>query len=280
MTWSAGTVLGAGWLFCPADRPERYAKAAALADVVILDLEDAVAAPAKAAAREAIRRSALDPDRAVIRINAAGTPDHDLDRAMLADTDYTCVMLPKCESAEQVSALSPYRVVMLIESPAGAANVESTAHAENLVGAMWGSEDLLAGLGGRSSRRPDDGSFRDVARYVRSRTLLAAKARGLFALDSVFLDITDTEGLRREADDASASGFDAKVAIHPTQVDIIRSAFAPAEAEVAWARLVLDRAATERGVFVVKGQMVDAPVLHRAESILASIRVVDSSRPV
>jgi citrate lyase subunit beta / citryl-CoA lyase len=86
MSWSAGAVAGPAWLFCPADRPERYARAAALADVVILDLEDAVAPPAKAAAREAIRRSPLDPDRAVIRSNAAGTPDHDLDRAMLADT--------------------------------------------------------------------------------------------------------------------------------------------------------------------------------------------------
>ena len=91
---------------------------------------------------------------------------------------------------------------------------------------MWGAEDLFARHGGTANRWPD-GSYRDVAKHVRSQTLLAAKAYGRMALDSVYLDIRNLDGLRAEADDAVAVGFDAKVAIHPTQVAVIRDGYAP-----------------------------------------------------
>ena len=107
---------------------------------------------------------------------------------------------------------------------------------------MWGAEELLVGLGGQSSRH-DDGTYRDVARQVRSSTLLAAKAFGRWALDSSYLDIKDHEGLRTETLDAVAVGFDAKVAIHPDQIDIIRRAYEPSEPQVEWARHL--HAATE-----------------------------------
>lgn len=266
-TWTDGRQLGPGWLFCPADRPDRYAKAAAMADVVILDLEDAVAPADKVAARAALAAHPLDPVTTVVRVNAVGTEDHALDLQALAATDYTGVMVPKCETADQLRSLAPRRTVALIETPLGALQLAELASAENVIGLMWGSEDLMAALGGKSSRYAD-GRYRDVARSVRSSTLLTAKARGLFALDSVYLDVNDGAGLQREADDAVASGFDGKVAIHPRQVDIIRTAFAPTPAEVEWARTVLEQAATERGVFLVGGQMVDAPVLRRANDIL------------
>src|SRR6202000_3313529 len=89
---------GPGWLFCPADRPERFTKAAAAADVVILDLEDGVAEADKPAARKALRETPLDPDRTVVRINAADTVEQARDRDALADTAYTTVMLSKAES--------------------------------------------------------------------------------------------------------------------------------------------------------------------------------------
>jgi citrate lyase subunit beta / citryl-CoA lyase len=270
VTWRAGLVPGPAWLFCPADRPERYAKAAAVADVVILDLEDAVAPPDKPAARDAVIANALDPDKTVIRVNAAGTHEHELDLTMLARTGYTCVMLPKCESAHHVIALAPRMVVALIESPTGVLKVGQSAAARNAVGVMWGAEDLVAGLGGKSSRRPD-GSYRDIARHVRSATLLAAKAHGRFALDSVYLDIEDSDGLREEADDAVASGFNAKVAIHPKQVGVIREAYAPTDAEVLWAGRVLEAAATRRGVFAFEGRMIDSPILKQAETILSLV---------
>ncbi|MBF6247602.1 HpcH/HpaI aldolase/citrate lyase family protein, partial [Nocardia elegans] len=111
-------------------------------------------------------------------------------------------------------------------------------------------------------------SYRDVARHVRSTSLLAAKAYGKLALDSVYLDIADLDGLRAEAEDAVAVGFDVKVAIHPSQVPVIRAAYAPAPAEIDWARRVLAAVPDNRGVFAFEGRMVDGPVLRHAEQIL------------
>lgn len=264
--WAAGTP-GPAWLFCPADRPERYAKAAAVADVVILDLEDGVAPADREAARRALVDVPLDPDRTVVRVNAHGTDDHALDCAALDRTPYTAVMLPKCESVDQVLDLAPLSVIALVESPLGALTVGQVATAENAVGVMWGAEDLVAALGGASSRRAD-GGYRDVARHVRSTALLAAKAHGRFALDSVFLDIADLDGLGAECEDAVAVGFDAKVAIHPSQIDVIRRAYAPTAEQVGWAERVLAAAQRERGVFAFEGRMVDAPVLRHAEEIV------------
>jgi citrate lyase subunit beta/citryl-CoA lyase len=186
----------------------------------------------------------------------------------LAGTDYTTVMLAKTESAEQVRSLAPFDVIVLVETPLGALAVTETARVDNAYAVMWGAEDLFAATGGTANRWPD-GSYRDVARHVRSQSLLAAKAYGKIALDSVYLDIKDLDGLRAESDDAVAVGFDAKVAIHPTQVAVIRAAYAPTDEQVAWARRVLDTARAERGVFQFEGQMVDMPVLRRAERIVA-----------
>lgn len=259
---------GPGWLFCPADRPERFDKAAAAADVVILDLEDGVAAKDREAAREALLGTPLDPARTVVRVNPVTTADHALDVAALKSTDYTTVMLAKTETAEQVASLAPLQVVVLVETPMGALAVTETARVDNAFAVMWGAEDLFAATGGTANRWPD-GSYRDVAQHVRSQSLLAAKAYGRMALDSVYLDIKNLDGLRAETDDAVAVGFDAKVAIHPTQVAVIRAGYAPTDDQIVWARAVLARVADERGVFQFEGQMVDMPVLRRAERIMA-----------
>ncbi|WP_406266560.1 CoA ester lyase [Nocardia sp. NBC_00881] len=264
MSWQ---MAGPAWLFCPADRPERYTKAAAAADVVILDLEDGVAAGDKFAARKALIETPLDPETTVVRVNAAATAEHALDLAALAETGYRRIMLPKCESTDQITALPDHEVIALIESPLGALEVGRALLARNAIGVMWGAEDLIAGLGGNASRHAD-GSYRDVVRHVRATTLLAAKAYGKFALDSVYLDIRDLDGLRAEALDAVAIGFDAKVAIHPSQVPVLRAAYAPSEDEIAWAQRVLDEVPKHRGVFAFEGRMVDAPVLRHAEQIV------------
>ena len=259
---------GPAWLFCPADRPERFEKAAAAADVVILDLEDGVAAKDREAARTALVDTPLDANRTVVRINPSATADHELDLKALSRTDYTIVMLAKTESAEQVSALAPLDVVVLIETPVGALAVAELARVDNAMALMWGAEDLFAALGGTANRNAD-GSYRDVAKHVRSQTLLAARAYGRMALDSVYLDIKDLDGLRAEVDDAVAVGFDAKVAIHPSQVAVIRTGYEPTADQVEWARHVLAAARDERGVFQYEGLMVDAPVLRRAQRIVA-----------
>lgn len=258
---------GPAWLFCPADRPERYAKAAAVADVVILDLEDGVAAADRPAAREALRNSTLDPERTVVRVNPAGTEDQARDLEALADTAYTTVMLAKTESAAQVEALAPRKVVALLETPRGVVLSTEIAAARGCVAMMWGAEDLVAAMGGGSSRHAD-GTYRDFARHARSTVLLAASAFGRAALDAVYLNIGDLDGLKAEALDGAAVGFAATVCIHPTQIAVVRDAYRPAPERIDWARRVLAAAQTERGVFAFEGQMVDSPVLRHAEAIL------------
>ena len=211
---------GPGWLFCPADRPERFAKAAAAADVVILDLEDGVAAKDREAARTALIDTPLDPARTVVRINPAATAGprarpRGAGRNRLHDGDAGQDRDPRAGPRlwrRWTSSCS-------IETPLGALAVTELARVDNAFAVMWGAEDLFAVTGGTANRWPD-GSYRDVAKHVRSQTLLAAKAYGRMALDSVYLDIKDLDGLRAETDDAVAVGFDAKVAIHPTQVAV------------------------------------------------------------
>lgn len=258
---------GPAWLFCPADRPERFGKAAAVADVVILDLEDGVAAADRPTAREALRRNPLDPEKTVVRVNPAGTEDQARDLEALADTAYTTVMLAKTESADQVAALAPRRVVALIETPRGVVLSTEIAAAHGCVAMMWGAEDLVAAMGGGSTRHAD-GRYRDVARHARSSVLLAASAFGRAALDSVYLNIGDLDGLKGEALDGAAVGFAATVCIHPNQIAVVRDAYRPAPDRVDWARRVLVAAQSERGVFAFEGQMVDSPVLRHAEAIL------------
>lgn len=267
--------LGPALLFCPADRPERYAKALAAADGVILDLEDAVAAEQRPAAREALAvagEAGLDPARIVVRVNELGSPDADADFAALEATAFRLVMVPKADDA--LTALLPagYRAIALCESAAGVLAAPRLAADDRVVALMWGAEDLVASLGGTSSRFPASngrgGAYRDVVRTARANVLLAAGAAGIPAIDTVHLDIADLDGLRAEAEDAAASGFAATACIHPSHVPVIRAAYAPTEAQVVWARRVLDAAAENGGVFRLDGAMVDGPVLRHAEAIL------------
>jgi len=259
------------WLFCPADRPERFAKAASAADVVILDLEDGVKPADRPRARDALIQASaqLDPERTVIRVNAVGSVDHPLDMTILADLPFGLVMLSKAESAAQLSTVSRWRVVALCETPRGVQAANDIAAAENCVGLMWGAEDLMAGLGGTSSRDAR-GNYRDVVRHARSETLLAAAAAGVAALDGVYLDIHDLGGLEAEAVDAVASGFVAKVCIHPSQLAVIRHAFYPTDEQIAWAHHVIDGMdRQEHGAFSLDGQMIDEPLIRQALRIAA-----------
>ena len=274
--------LSSGWLpagpallFCPADRPERYAKAAERADVVILDLEDAVSPENKAAARQALIDTPLDPQRVVVRVNAVDTDEHAADLEALARTDYRVIMLAKAQDPAVVAALD-YSVVALIETPLGVVRCEDIAAVDNCVGLMWGAEDLVAGLGGKSSRfapaEPGAGAYRDVPRFARARVRLAAGAFGRAAIDAVHVDIADVVGLDLEVRDAVALGFAGTACIHPSQAQVVRDGYAPSPQEVAWARRLL-AAADEfgGGVFTFDGQMVDAPVFGQAVAVLRRI---------
>ena len=261
-------MLGPALLFCPADRPDRYAKAAEAADSVILDLEDAVAPDHRASARESLLATRLDPSRTIIRVNPVGTPDFELDAAALRRSDYRQVMLAKTETAEQLDALAGFEVVALCETPAGVENAGSLAAVPHVVALMWGAEDLVGAIGGRSSRHTN-GSYRDLARFARSRVLVAAAAAGKAAIDTVHLEIADLDGLASEVEDAAASGFAATACIHPSQVAAIRQGYAPTPDEIAWAERVLHAAESNLGVFRFEGRMVDSPVLVQARAVLA-----------
>ncbi len=141
---------------------------------------------------------------------------------------------------------------------------------------MWGAEDLLAAMGGSTSRFSsaeaggprEAGEYRDVPRHARARVALAAAAFGRWAVDSVHLDIADSSGQRAEALDAVALGFVATACIHPSQVAVVREAYAPDDDEVAWARKVLAAAEHNQGVFRLDGRMVDGPVFRQAEATM------------
>ena len=177
--------MGPALLFCPADRPERYSKAADRSDAVILDLEDAVSPVDKQRARGAILAQLgaagdtpeLEPGRTIVRVNPVGSAEFGKDLHSLAHTPYRTVMVAKAESAEDMRALDGYRVIALCETAAGVLNAAAIAAEPNVVALMWGAEDLLASLGGLSSRN-DDGGYRAVALHARSAVLLAAKAAG------------------------------------------------------------------------------------------------------
>lgn len=260
--------LGPALLFCPADRPERYVKAAERADAVILDLEDAVGPREKVAAREALIAHPLDPATTIVRINHAGTDDHELDLEAIDETDYRWIMLAKTGGPRDLDLLDGFDVIALCETAAGVLAAPQIAAAEGVAALMWGAEDLVASLGGSSSRH-DDGRYRDVAAHARSSVLLAAGAHGKAAIDAVHLDLDDAAGLSAEARDAAASGFAASACIHPGQVATIREAYAPSDAELEYARAVLAAAEGERGVFTFRGGMVDGPVLTHARRVLS-----------
>jgi citrate lyase subunit beta/citryl-CoA lyase len=269
-------VMGPALLFCPADRPERYQKAATRADAVILDLEDAVAPADKQRARGAILAQVgatgdepeLDPSRTIVRVNPAGTEEFEKDLHCLAHTPYRTVMLAKAESAGQLKALGDYQVIALCETAVGVLNAPAIAAAPNVVALMWGAEDLLATLGGTSSRK-DDGGYRAVALHARSSVLLAARAFGKEAVDAVYVNIPDLAGLATEAADAVASGFSSKACIHPSQAAVVRGAYAPSEAEVTEAAALLQAArAAGSGVFQYNGKMIDGPILKHAEAVI------------
>lgn len=268
--------MGPALLFCPADRPERYEKAAARADAVILDLEDAVSPDAKASARLSLADVPLDPARTIVRLNP-GDDDLAEDLRALAVTPYRTVMLAKTSTASDVLPLARYDVIALIETAAGVVNVASIAAWPNVVGLMWGAEDLVASLGGTSSRGPS-GSYRDVAVHARSAVLLAAGAFGKAAIDAVHLDIGDDDGLAAEAADAAASGFVATACIHPSQVPVVRAAYRPSDDEVRWAHDVLAAAVGQHGAFRWDGKLVDGPILKHAEHVLARAASVDRPR--
>jgi len=248
-------------LFVPGDRPERFAKAAAAgADAVIVDLEDAVAAEAKQAARAALR-SDFGAGPVLVRVNAIGTPWHEADMAALAGKGFAAVMVPKAEGSEAFATLcakAAMPVIALVESARGLAEARRIAGLPNLARLAFGSIDFCADLGCAHSR--------EALLAARSELVLASRLAGLAApIDGVTTAIGDGAQISGDARHARDLGFGGKLCIHPRQIEAIRAGFAPDEAEILWARKVL---ASGDGAAAVDGAMVDEPVRIRARAIL------------
>lgn len=270
------TRLVRSWLFTPATRPDRFPKAAAAgADVVIIDLEDAVAPTEKDAARRtaiaALSAKEASPPAWALRMNGLGTRAGFADMAALLDSAVapTFLILPKTESGAELimadrllkDAGKTTRLVALVESAAGLAVLDNLARASNRLAAiMIGAADLAADLGAETGWEP--------LLHARSLAVAACARNGLLALDSPYFNIRDAEGLEQETARSRALGFGAKAAIHPGQVAAINTALTPSLEMIAEARAVL--AENAKGVGVVNGRMIDEAVARKARQTLAA----------
>lgn len=261
-------VVNRSYLFVPANRPDRYAKAcAARAHAVIIDLEDAVAADDKPSARASL----LDwlpqaPRPVLVRVNATGTEwfDDDL-RVVAAAPNVHGVLLPKAEQPGDINRLTAarddMRIYPLIESARGLWDVLSIAQVRGVGALLFGSLDFQADLG----------ILDDDLVYARSKLVVASRVAGIAPpIDGVTQAIDDAELLRRDCARARQLGFGGKACIHPAQVDVVNASFAPTAAEVEWAEQIVAAFAQEAGGAVrVEGRMVDRPVLLKAQAVLA-----------
>ncbi|MEJ8321227.1 HpcH/HpaI aldolase/citrate lyase family protein [Pseudomonas oryzihabitans] len=262
-------------LFVPATRPERIGKALASgADVVIVDLEDAVAEAAKTAARDALEQALLAaPDfRVWIRINAAAHPAHGDDLALCQRLGQVRgIVLPKAESAAQVERVhgeTGKPVWPIIESARGLDRLKEIARAAGVERLVLGGLDLGLDLGLESGTAAAE-RLLDQARF---RLLLEGRLAGLPApLDSVFPAIDDLTGLAAATASARDQGFAGLLCIHPRQVAVVHGTLAPTATEIDWAQRVIAASQDEQGVFVVDGKMIDAPVIGRARRLLGRL---------
>jgi len=271
-------------LFVPADRPERFAKAAASgADALILDLEDSVSPEKKDVGRTAIAEW-LASDRAgvttFVRVNPLDGDLTDADLAAVLPGRPDGLLLPKAEGAKSVEALvaklggvSLPILPIATETPAAIFQLGSYgAVSAHLAGLTWGAEDLPAAIGAATSREAD-GSYTAPYELVRSLTLFGAHAAGTQAIETVFPRIDAPEALAAYVARARRDGFTGMMAIHPAQVATINAGFTPTEAEVAHARAVIDAFAANPGVGALKldGKMIDRPHLVQAQRIIAQV---------
>jgi citrate lyase subunit beta/citryl-CoA lyase len=281
-------------LFVPGDSTAKLGKALASgADALVLDLEDSVAAERKQTARE-MTLAFLDEARVrkprpqlIVRINAldTGLADADLDGIVAGAPD--AIMLPKAAGGAAVAHLDAklaareaihgladghIRIVALATETAAALFVAGTygGASARLSGLSWGAEDLSADLGAETNRDAE-GRFTEPFRFARNLCLAAAAAAKVQAIDTVFVDFRNPDGLKREAEEARRDGFSGKLAIHPAQVAVINEVFTPSPDAVAKAQAVLAAFADNPGAGVVgiAGVMYDRPHLERAKQLLA-----------
>ncbi|OWJ77379.1 HpcH/HpaI aldolase/citrate lyase family protein [Haematobacter missouriensis] len=279
-------------LFVPGDSPRKFAKAKmSMADVLILDLEDSVAAAAKTDAREVVRTMLEEGSCGPalwVRVNALDTGMTLEDLAAVMPLAPAGIVLPKAAGAADVERLATWLdafevsgrlahgmtgiIAVATETAEAVMGLGSYRDASpRLRGLMWGAEDLAASLG--ATTNAVDGVFTEPFRLARNLCLMAAASAGVAAIDTVSINLSDLALVEEEARAARRDGFTAKAVIHPGHVEIVNQAFRPTEAEVDWGRRVIAafEGAPEAGVVKLDGKMVDKPHERAARKILAAL---------
>ncbi|TDF83886.1 CoA ester lyase [Pseudomonas sp. H9] len=259
-------------LFVPGSRPERFSRALSSgADVVIVDFEDAVEEQLKQHARDMLDQFLAEAVevRLLVRVNSADHAEHAADLSFCRRHDGVAgIVLPKAENADQVAraAATGKPVWPIIESAKGLLALGEIASCPGVERLTFGALDLGLDLG----LNPGSAAAENVLDQVRLSVLLHSRANGLVEpLDSVFPAFDDLDGLRLASGRARDMGFGGALCIHPKQIPAIHAAFAPTEVELQWARKVLAAAHCAQAAFQLDGQMIDAPVLSRAQRLLA-----------
>jgi citrate lyase subunit beta/citryl-CoA lyase len=280
-------------LFVPADGGSKLDKAMASgADAVILDLEDSIVPErkdiARAAAMDFLKRAsaAVQRPRLLVRVNGldTGMTDDDLDAIVAGKPD--AIVFPKAEGApsvvhldakltarEAIAGLPEGRIKVLAQAVETAAGLFAAGTFRNasrrLIGLTWGPEDLSAELGA-ATNRDAHGDLTEPYRLARSVCLYAAAAAKLPAIETVYVDFSNSEGLRRDSEAARRDGFTGRLAIHPAQVPVINEVFTPTSVEIDKAKAVVAAFAAQPGAGTVgiEGKMYDRPHLVRAQALL------------
>lgn len=276
------------FLFVPADSEKKLAKTkTSPADALILDLEDSVAPENRVRARGLAREylQAGVSAKLWVRINPVGSADFVADMAAVVAGAPAGLVVPKPDGPEALHILDAHLIALETEAglPIGSTRLLPVATETptavlslpawrspppRLAALSWGAEDLAAALGA-ATNRDEAGAFLFIHRMVRAQVLLAAKAAGVAAIETLHADFRDRDGLARMARAAQREGFSGMLAIHPDQVEIINAAFTPSEDDVAYARRVVAAFAGGAGVAQLDGKMLDRPHLTQAEKVLA-----------
>lgn len=290
------------FLFVPADSKRKQSKIQnSAADAIILDLEDSVLPENRPAARKLISSlltTSLDRIHAPeiwVRINSLTSSDYAEDLAVVVPMNPTGIVLPKSLSIESVRQLSVDLEHIELASGLPAGNIkiipvvtESAASVLNtwtyqagharLAGLTWGAEDLSADLGA-SEKTNDNGALSDVFRLARSLCLLAAKAAQVPAIEALYSNFRDTDGLIADTICARKAGFFGRLAIHPDQVKVINSAFLPTSEEIKQAKRIVDAfsASANAGVIQLDGVMLDQPHHKAAQNLLSRAKSFERS---
>lgn len=280
-------------LFVPSDSEKKLTRAGSSgADILVLDLEDSVLPDRKPLARDMTYdylRAAAKRTGLWVRVNDLASGEILKDLARIVPAGPAGIILPKIRGPEDVQTVGCYldalevahdvqpgsirMLVLVTETPSAILRlgelVRESAH-PRITGLMWGAEDLSSALGAGDPRTAE-GGWRPTYEHARIQCLLASHALGVEAIDTVYVNYRDPEGLRKSCHASRYDGFTGRVAIHPDQVPIINEAFSPTTEEIALARRIVDAFTSGAGAVSLDGKMYDIPHLKAARRLLAAV---------